>query len=101
MTINNEHVHVVATLKAQPGRAGELAEVLTELARASRNEPGNLVFNVLRQLSDREQMVVIEHWDGVASVDAHMASEHVGEALAKLGPLLAAPPQIVRYTRVA
>lgn len=101
MTNTHEHIHVIATLQAQPERAAELAAVLTELARASRSEPGNLLFDVHRQLSDRNQMIVIERWDGVTSVDAHMTSAHVGEALAKLGPLLAAPPQIVRYTQIA
>ncbi|HEY8378765.1 MAG TPA: putative quinol monooxygenase [Nannocystis sp.] len=101
MTIAKDHVHVVATLQAHPERAGELAALLGELARTSRAQPGNLRFDVHQQLSDPTRLITIEHWDGVASVDAHMASSYVADVLAKLGSLLAAPPQIVRYTQIA
>ena len=101
MTNAQDHVHVVATLQARPEHAAELAALLAELARTSRSEPGNLRFDVHRQSSDPNQLITVEQWDGVPAVDAHMTSPHVGVVLGKLGPLLAAPPQIVRYTQIA
>lgn len=95
------HVHVVATLAARPEQIAELAAVLAELARTSRQEPGNLRFEVHQQAGAPEHFITVEHWDGVSSVDAHMASPAVGVTLGKLGPLLAAPPQILRYAQVA
>lgn len=100
MTSSNDHVHVVATLHARPEAVAQLAEVLDELARTSRKSPGNLRFDIQQQLSDPTQFVAIEHWDGVAAVDGHMTSPHVGVVLARLAPLLAAPPQIVRYKQL-
>lgn len=101
MTAANAHVHVVATLQAQPEHVQELAALLGELARTSRAQAGNLRFDVHQQTSNPHQLITVEHWDGVPSVDAHMTSPHVGAVLAKLGPLLAAPPQIVRYSQIA
>jgi len=95
------HVHVVATLQALPEHVQELAALLGELARASRQEPGNLRFDVHQQTSNPHQLITLEQWDGAPSVDAHMTSPHVGVVLAKLAPLLAAPPQIVRYSQIA
>jgi quinol monooxygenase YgiN len=95
------HVHVVASLQAQADRSSELAAVLVELAAASRRQPGNLRFEVHRNLADPSQMITVEQWDSAASADAHMASPHVAAALARLGPLLGAPPQIVRHAQVA
>ncbi|WAS99337.1 putative quinol monooxygenase [Nannocystis punicea] len=101
MTTATEHVHVVATLQARPEHSAELAALLGELARTSRAQPGNLRFAVHQQSSNPNQLITIEHWDGLESVDAHMTSPHVGVVLEKLGPLLAAPPQIVRYSQIA
>jgi quinol monooxygenase YgiN len=101
MTTATSPVHVVATLLAQPGKVDALAAVLGELARTGRDQPGNRRFEVHQQASDALQLITIEQWDGVAAADAHMTSEYVAAALGKLGPLLAAPPQIVRYTQVA
>lgn len=101
MTSATPHVHVVASLQAQADRSSELAAVLGELAAASRREPGNLRFEVHRHLTDPSQMITVEQWDSAASADAHMASPHVAAALARLGPLLGGPPQIVRYAQVA
>ena len=101
MSTANDHVHVVATLQAHPDHIAELAALLGELARTSRAQPGNLRFDVHQQSSNPHQLITIEHWDGLASVDAHMTSPHVGAVLGKLAPLLAVPPQIVRYSQIA
>ena len=101
MSTATNHVHVVATLTAQAEHIAELAALLADLARTSRQEPGNLRFEVHQQAAAATQFITIEHWDGVPSVNAHMASPEVGVTLGKLGPLLAAPPQIVRYAQLA
>lgn len=101
MTIATNPVHVVATLQARPEHVAALRSLLTELARASREQAGNTRFEVHQQSADPAQFITVERWDGAASADAHMTSPHVGAALGQLGALLAAPPQIVRYGQVA
>jgi quinol monooxygenase YgiN len=101
MSTATEHVHVVVSLQAGPEHVAALVAVLGELARTCREQPGNQRFEVHQQVDDPGRVITLERWDSVAAADAHMASAHVGVALGKLGPLLAAPPAIVRYTRVA
>jgi quinol monooxygenase YgiN len=101
MTTANNSVHVVANLQVKPEHVAELASVLGELARTSRQAPGNRRFEVHAHAADATQVITLEQWDDAAAADAHMASAYVGAALGKLGPLLAAPPQIVRYSPLA
>lgn len=101
MSTATSPVHVVAALQTRPEQVDELVAVLTDLAHESRRQPGNLRFDVHQQSTDPTRLITVEHWDGAAAADAHMASPHVGAALGKLGPLLAGPPQIVRYTQIA
>ena len=42
----------------------------------------------------------IEQWLGAADVDAPMKTAHVAAAVATAGPMLAATPVIVSFTRV-
>jgi quinol monooxygenase YgiN len=101
MTHAKHPVHVVAHLQAQPAQIEALVAVLKELAHGSRGEAGNHGFQVHQNATDPARFVTVEHWADTAAVDAHMQSAQVGAVLAKLGPLLAAPPEIVRYVNVA
>lgn len=101
MTSSNSPVNVVASLQARPEQAAALAAVLAELARASRETPGNRRFEVHREADDASRLVCIEQWDSAAAADAHMAGPHVAAALGKLADILAGPPAIVRYAQVA
>jgi quinol monooxygenase YgiN len=42
----------------------------------------------------------VEQWQAKADADAHMATLHVGAAIAAAGPLFAAAPEIVAYSRL-
>ncbi len=100
MSNSTSPVNVVATLQSRPESVEALAQVLRELASASREQSGNRRFEVHQQGADPAQFITIEQWDSAAAADAHMTGPHVGAALGKLGELLTAPPQIVRYSQV-
>ena len=48
--------------------------MLTRLAQASRQEPGNLRFDVLQHTMRGNHFTVIETWRDQAALDAHVAS---------------------------
>jgi quinol monooxygenase YgiN len=100
MNDHSNKVHVVAQLHGQAAQIEALAAVLKELAQGSRQEAGNLGFVVHQNAGDPARFVTVEQWADAAAVDAHMQSPRVGAVLAKLGPLLAGPPEIVRYVNV-
>lgn len=43
----------------------------------------------------------MEQWTNQAAADAHMATPHVADAIAKAGSLLAQPPLIHRFAQLA
>ena len=91
---------VMATIQAQPAHADALAELLAELAVASRAEPGCSAYRVLRSSQDRAVFSTFEEWANAAAEAQHMVSGHVAEAFRKAGPLLAAAPEIRRFEEV-
>src|SRR6266852_3609196 len=81
----NSTVKVVLKLNARPDKRAELQSLLLDLAAQSRKENGCLDYQVLQNSSDPCEFVAIEEWTDNTVLDAHMATRHVGAALAK-GP---------------
>lgn len=67
---------VLAELRAQPGREGELAAFMARHAAASREEPGCLVFDVCRDPADPAAFVLYEAYTDEAAYVAHRATAH-------------------------
>jgi len=92
--------HVIARIVAQPGAAGQMAEVLAELARATRTEPGCTSYDVFEADGQPSLFYTVEVWKDKAAADAHMTTPHVAAAFAKAGALLAAPPEILHVKQI-
>ena len=92
--------HVIARIVAQPGADGQMAEVLAELARATRTESGCASYDVFQADGQPGLFYTVEVWKDKAAADAHMTTPHLAAAFAKAGPLLAAPPEILGVKRL-
>ena len=87
-------IGVIAILRVQPGKEEEFEGVFAELAPAVRaNEPGNSYYRLFRT-AETGVYKVLECYDDEAAVAAQRASDHFRSIGAKLGPCLAAPPEI-------
>jgi quinol monooxygenase YgiN len=69
---------VIARWKVRPEDAEWAAAKLSELAVASRKEPGCLSYEPHRGLSEPAQFAIVEHYRDEAAFKAHVASEHFG-----------------------
>lgn len=78
---------IVAILIARPGKADDLKIVLSNLARASRTEPGNLRWDIWQDQADPNRFVLDELYTDGAAVAAHRASPHFKDYLGKVGDL--------------
>jgi quinol monooxygenase YgiN len=74
--------HVIISFEAAPGRAGELASVLSHLVEPSRAEPGCVYYQPFTDVENPEKLIVIEAWERREQWQAHLASLHVAHALA-------------------
>ena len=85
---------VVATMTAKPGSETVVRDALRALAASSREEEGNVGYELYQSAADPTVFVTQEHWRGQADLDAHMQTPHVEQAFAVAGEHLAAPPAI-------
>ncbi len=93
-------IHILAKITAQPQAATAVREALVELVGHSHKEAGCVSYALYQRGDDPVQFQTVEEWRDAAAADAHMKTPHIGAALAKVGSLLAAPPEIVRFDRL-
>jgi quinol monooxygenase YgiN len=73
------------------GQGTNAADLLRKLAEASRNEVGNLRFDVLQHAMRANHFTVIEEWQTANTVDRHAAAAHTREYRNSLAPIAGGP----------
>lgn len=82
-------VSVISHVDVAPNPA--VAPMLTRLAQASREEPGNLRFDVLQHTMRGNHFTVIETWRDQGALDAHVAAAHTKQYRDNVQPLTGSP----------
>jgi quinol monooxygenase YgiN len=82
-------VSVVSHVDVAPNPA--VAPMLARLAADSRQEPGNLRFDVLQHTMRGNHFTVIETWRDQAALDAHVAAQHTRKYRDDILPLTGSP----------
>ncbi len=72
-------------------RRAELAALLSELAAATRQDPGCLAYRVTADTEDPDTFVVVAEYADAAAVARHYASEAFQRFQQDVSPLLARP----------
>jgi quinol monooxygenase YgiN len=73
------------------GRGTNAADLLRNLAEASRKEKGNLRFDVLQHAMRANHFTVIEEWQTAKAMETHAAAAHTKEYRNSLGPIAGSP----------
>jgi quinol monooxygenase YgiN len=92
-------VFVIAHVDVAPNT--QAPALLARLAERSRDERGNLRFDVLQHAQRGNHFTVVEHWRDEASLDEHVAAAHTREYRDALQPLTGSPLDERVYTAVA
>lgn len=79
---------VIATLAVDPSDADETRDVLNVLVDASRGDEGCVSYEFLESTEQPGRFRSVEEWEDRATLDAHLATDHVATAVAALTPLL-------------
>ena len=69
-------VVLAVTWVANPGKEAEVAEIFSELEKASRQEPGCLLYVVHRHRTDPRRFFIYEQYKDDAGLEAHRAAPH-------------------------
>jgi len=67
---------LVVRMKVAEGNEDRVAEIIPELARASRDEPGCDLYIPCRDVDDSRSYLFFEQYRDTAAFEAHGASEH-------------------------
>ena len=70
------------------------------LVGATRKEAGCLAYELFQRPDAPYVFQTVEQWIDQAAADAHMATPHVGAAIAAAGPMFAAPPEILAFSKL-
>jgi quinol monooxygenase YgiN len=85
-----EVTRVVAVWQPAAGQCDAVRAIVSELAAATREEPGCLSFEALESVEPPGCFVLLENYAGAAARQAHLASRHFRDlVLGRAVPLLA------------
>ena len=93
-------LRVVARIVAKPDKVEEVRALLAGLVAPTRKEEGCVSYELLQNRADPTDFTFVEEWEGDAALDAHLSTEHIRDAMSRLPSVLAAEPDIRRYSVV-
>lgn len=85
---------MVVKFRAKPGKSEEMKAFWLEMQKeVAASEPGNVQYDLLVMAGEPDVYVIVERYKDAAAVAAHGQSEKAKAMFAKLGELMAGPPQ--------
>jgi quinol monooxygenase YgiN len=82
-------LQVIARYTISAGREADVLAMLATLQAAARDEPGNLAFDVYREVDDDRHVVLLERYSSQQAFAAHRETPHFTEiVLGQIVPLL-------------
>lgn len=87
--MKQQPIYVIAKWQVKEDSLQDVLTLLPELVQQTRNEEGNLIYNIHQSLSDTHTLVLFEAYKDDAALDHHRGSAHFKEiVLQQIVPLL-------------
>jgi quinol monooxygenase YgiN len=77
-------VRVIATLQAKPEFVSAVSDAVHEIMEPSRQELGNLQYDLHRDLEQPGTFVFFERWASAEALEKHNATEHFKQFVSQL-----------------
>jgi len=87
-------IYVVATLTVKPEKRAELIEAAKDCIAATRQEPGNIAYDMHESVTDPARMVFVEQWENAEALGPHGKSDHMRAFGRVAAACLSAPAKI-------
>ncbi|MQW08467.1 autoinducer-2 (AI-2) modifying protein LsrG [Sinorhizobium meliloti] len=81
----------MVSINVKQGHAADFLEAFRINYEGTRQEPGNLRFDVLRNPDDDHSFVIYEVFKSPEALDAHRKTQHYQECVRRIDPILAGP----------
>jgi quinol monooxygenase YgiN len=99
--MQDDIIYVVVKLQARAGKEEALWKLLEPVVETTRKEQGCRRYTVLRDRSNPAALSLLEEWETEADLNTHLGLPHLQKLFSQLPDVLGAPPDIVRYRRLA
>ncbi|CAM7148134.1 Putative monooxygenase ycnE [Leclercia adecarboxylata] len=93
-------ISIIAVLKAKPGKRDALKVALQALLLPTRQEPGNVEYQLFQLRDTPDCFYVREAWRGQEALEAHIALPHFQAFIPQMEALLAEPLRLDYLTPV-
>lgn len=90
-------IEVIATLRAREGKENRLRDILLALVVESRQEKGNVRYDLLVGQDDPRDLALHEIWENEGVLNAHLRSKHIANAYLFAEELNEFPPRVISY----
>jgi len=98
--MNAKPLTVVAQIKAKPGKETQVRQELLSLVAPSRKDAGCLNYDLHQALDNPALFLFHENWTSKLHLDQHLQKPDLQAVLARLGQLVAEPPQITLWEEI-
>ena len=85
-TASGQAIYVLTHADSIPDGREKAGVALTDLARTSRQEPGNVMFQIVVQTNRNNHYTVIEAWKDEKAYEAHATADHTKKFRDMFGP---------------
>ena len=86
---------LIVSFQVKKGEEKTLLEAAKPAIAATLEEKGCKRYELNQDLENPTKFTMIERWDSVADLEAHMASDHTKKLIATLGTIVDGPPKFV------
>ncbi|MFE3188446.1 putative quinol monooxygenase [Nocardia sp. NPDC059240] len=94
-------IAIIADLSIIEGRGVEFELLVAGLVeQVANNEPGNLMYRLLRSQTEPDQYSLVEIYTDAAALAAHLGSQHFQSGARKLAEFFAAAPKVRNFDAV-
>ncbi|MBW1606193.1 putative quinol monooxygenase [Lactobacillus sp. Sy-1] len=78
-----------------PNKRDEYLSFIDDLVTKSLHDKGNLAYGHYQDVNNENQYLILEHWDGQASLDAHLATPHLNNFKDHIGDYVTEKPELL------
>lgn len=93
-------ITVIAHATAKPGKEKELRAALQSMVVPTRTEEGCLNYDLHQSLKNPCDFVFHENWTDQASLDTHLQTKHIADAMTAAQHFLAEPVKITLWKQI-
>jgi len=96
-----DSLYVIAKLQVRAGKEETVKGIIQELVEPTKKEKGCISYELFQDRKNPAVLTLVEQWESEADLNTHLGLPHMQKIFAQLPELLAAPPEIINYKKLA